>query len=43
MEVDYQTKTVSSIEEVKEFLVSIGENPRDYTDAQLRRLLQEGF
>lgn len=40
---DEPVKTQSKLEEVKEFLRDNGEDPRDYTNAQLRNMIRNGF
>lgn len=40
---EYQGITKSQINEAKEFLQSIGEDPKEYTNAQLRHMIEQGF
>lgn len=41
--IDEPVKTQSKLDEVKEFLRDAGEDPRDYTNAQLRNMIRNGF
>ena len=40
---DEPVKEQSKLDEVREFLVEAGEDPRDYTNAQLRNMIRNGF
>lgn len=40
---DEPVKAQSKLEEVKEFLRDNGEDPHDYTNAQLRNMIRNGF
>lgn len=40
---DEPVKTQGKLDEVREFLVEIGEDPRDYTNKQLRSMIRNGY